>query len=236
MVIAGWLRHVNLVSGLAHQQVLLSLVVENWRVKRICLKCDSLWAESQTFFFFHSLNQNDNVFWHLLNEMFISEMHLEFSNFSFCCTILCAVSTCIVLCPWSLCKLVSQFKAIVSPLQSDMIFLGFLTEWNLLLVTQFLDYSNLPLAAIFVSLQERFYVTLVLMTWNIFSVLDKSKQTVVQSTVFSLISHVVCMCFGEKSVLVKWSFTMEYLFGETSPRFLSSCASCIKFFFFSEAL
>lgn len=188
------------------------------------------------FFFFHSLNQNDNVFWHLLNEMFISEMHLEFSNFSFCCTILCAVSTCIVLCPWSLCKLVSQFKAIVSPLQSDMIFLGFLTEWNLLLVTQTLDYSNLPLAAIFVSLQERFYVTLVLMTWNIFSVLDKSKQTVVQSTVFSLISHVVCMCFGEKNVLVKWSFTMEYLFGETSPRFLSSCASCIKFFFFSEAL
>lgn len=162
MVIAGWLRHVNLVSGLAHWQVLLSLVVENWRVKCICLKCDSLWAETQTFFFFHSLNQNDNVFWHLLNEMFISEMHLEFSNFSFCCTILCAVSTCIVLCPWSLCKLVSQFKAIVSPLQSDMIFLGFLTEWNLLLVTQTLEYSNLPLAAIFVSLQERFYLTLVL--------------------------------------------------------------------------
>ena len=232
MVIAGWLRHVNLVSGLAHQQVLLSLVIENWRVKCICLKCDSLWAETQTFFFFHSLNQNDNVFWHLLNEMFISEIHLEFSNLSFCCTTLCAVSTCIVLCPWSLCKLVSQFKAIVRPLQSDMIFLGFLTEWNLLLITQTLDYSNLPLAAIFVSLRERFYVTLVL----IFSVLDKSKHTVVQSTVFSLISHVVCMCFGEKNVLVKWSFTMEYLFGETSPRFLSSCASCIKFFFFSEAL
>ena len=88
--------------------------------------------------------------------------NLEFSNLSFCCTILCAVSTCIVLCPWSLCKLVSKFKAIVRPLQSDMIFLGFLTEWNLLLITQTLDYSNLPLAAIFVSLRERFYVTLVL--------------------------------------------------------------------------
>ena len=63
-----------------------------------------------------------NIFKHLLNEVFISEMHLEFSNFSFCCTILCAVSICTVLC-----KLVSHFKAIVSPSQSDMIFLGFLT-------------------------------------------------------------------------------------------------------------